>query len=129
MAMIDRLVELSDADEDFFDQDPSLQIPVALSSAEYNFDGLFQHTERLYLAQAKHAAVVKALKTDPKNESRAIGPTVEKEWFLFRPVMQDVCTYAEMFLDERFTFADIHLMHEMLDVRQYGEILANHIED
>lgn len=129
VSMIDRLVALSDADEEFFDDDLTLQLPVALTAAEINFDGLFEFPQRKLLSASTHPAVKKAFKEARRNEIEQIAPTMKKDWFLFRPVVQDVCTYAEMFIDERFSFRDIHLMHEMLDFKQYSEIVANHIED
>lgn len=127
--VVERLVALSDAAAEVFDEDLTLQIPVALTAADINFFGLFDAPQRLLLSNARHKAVRKLLSKPAPSEAEQIGPTIKQEWFLFRPVVQEACSYSEMFVDERFTFRDIHLMHEILDFKQYGEIVANQMED
>lgn len=122
--LIDRLIALTDADpEADFDQLGD-QFTVAFAALEHNLDGLYSITPRMSLSESGHKEVRRLLKKGVHPDSQKIGPNVAKHFFLYRPVMADVCTYAEMFIDERFSFAEIHLMHEMLDVKQFAEITS-----
>lgn len=123
-----RLVDLSDADEDFLD-DLTVQIPLALTALEINVGELFDAPARMQLHGSRHKAVVKILRKEPHADAAKIAPTIQRYWFLYRPVYADICTYAEMFLDERFSFAEIHLMHELLDLKQFNDIVATTQED
>jgi hypothetical protein len=42
-------------------------------------------------------------------------------YFLWRPVLEKMCSYKELFVDEVFTFVDIASMHEALDLQAYDE--------
>ena len=66
-------------------------------------------------------------KDDP--ETDLIGPNIKKYWFLFRPIMGGLCTYSEMFIEEKFSFYDIHRMHEILDVKSFSETVAMERDD
>ena len=130
LELFERLIALSDAQEELFETDLTLQLPVAICAADINFAGLFDAETRMLLHEAKHPAVKKLLNRKiAVDDAPKLAPTVQAEWFLWRPVVQEVCSYTDMFVAERFTFGDIHLMHQMLDLKQYSEILANHVED
>lgn len=40
-------------------------------------------------------------------------------WLIWRPVLAGECSYREMFVDQVFSFNDIHAMHEYLDLKLY----------
>lgn len=128
LGLIDRLCQQSDAPEALFDADLTAQIPVAMTAAEINLAGYFDE-KRMSLAESTHKAVRRAMKKDSLPETKKIAPDVEKYWFLWRPVMAEVCSFDAMFIEERYSFADIHRMHEMLDLKTYQEIVASHVED
>ena len=125
--MIERLIALSDAPDEVFDDDLNNQFVVAFA-AEHNLEGLFDPSDRMLIHESRHRAIRKAFSKDEATDAEKIGPTIKQYWFLYRPVMADLCSYEAMFLDERFSFRDIHEMHEMLDVKQFHEIVANHVE-
>lgn len=123
-----RMIALSDAPDELFDEDLTAQIPVAATALEINLQGYFDQGERLSLGQSTHSAVRKAMRRGENDEAARIGPDVHKYWFLWRPVLAEACSYEAMFVDQRFTFTDIHRMHEMLDVKQFNEIVAAEVE-
>jgi hypothetical protein len=128
MPFIERLCDLTDYPHDGFEDDLTAQMPVAMTALEVNLAGFFPDA-RLALSASHHKAVRKAFKKEEHGDAAKIGPTVRKYWFLYRPVMADVCTYESMFIDERFSFYDIHQMHELLDVKQFSEMVANDTDD
>lgn len=122
--LIDRLIALTDADpEEDFD-DLGDQFTIAFAALEHNLDGLYSVTPRMSLSDSSHREVRKLLAKGIHPDSTKIGPSIAKHFFLYRPVMADLCTYEAMFIDERFSFSEIHLMHELLDVKQFSEITA-----
>lgn len=125
--LIERLRDLSDAPEELFDADLTAQLPVAATAAEIQLDGFFDG-ERMTLAQSTHRAVRKLLAKPDHADGDKIAPNVKKHWFLYRPVYSEMCTYEAMFVDERFSFFDIHRMHELLDLKQLNEIVAHDSE-
>ncbi len=128
LPFIHKLVEMTNAPEELFDDDLTLQFPVALTALAVHLDGFFDPGPRMALAASRHRAVRKAFRQDKDfSDAKKIGPHAAKYWFLYRPVMSEVCTFAEMFVEERFTFLQIHRMHEMLDVQQFNEIVANEV--
>jgi hypothetical protein len=106
--------------EELFEADMTAQIPVAVTAAEINLDGFFDEP-RMMLQNTTHSGVRKSMSKKDHADVPKIGPDVQKYWFLWRPVYSECCTYKEMFVDELFSFYDIHRMHEMLDVKAFGE--------
>lgn len=128
LELLFELVDLSDASEDFFD-DLSLQIPVGVTAFEINTEGLYTAGTRMPLHDSRHKTIVKLNRKAADPDAKKIAPHIEKYWFLYRPVYSDLCSFEAMFLDERFNFAHIHWMHELLDLKQFNEIVANTPED
>jgi hypothetical protein len=122
--LIDRLIALTDADPEADFDDLGNQFTVAFTALEHNLDGLYAITSRMSLADSSHREVRKLLAKSVHPDSAKIGPNIAKHFFLYRPVMADLCSYEAMFIDERFSFAEIHLMHELLDVKQFSEITS-----
>lgn len=125
-AFVDRMIAMSDAPEELFDADLSAQIVVAFEAVKHYTEGLFPETKRMSLTESKHPAIKKALSGKDEPDARAMAPEVSNLWFLYRPVSQSMCTYREMFIDEIFSFKDIHAMHEILDLQQFNELVAHH---
>lgn len=49
-------------------------------------------------------------------------------WLIYRPVIEKMCSYRDMFVEEAFTFAQIHDMHALLDLAAYDNAVSM-IED
>jgi predicted trehalose synthase len=128
LELIFELVELSDADEDFLDN-LTHQIPLAVTALEINSQGLFEAPQRMAFSKTSQRDVVKLLRKPAHPDASKIAPTIEKYWFLYRPVYADLCSYEAMFIAETFSFRDISYMHELLDLRQFNDIVANSLED
>lgn len=127
-SLLDMLVAQSDADDDFFD-DLTLQIPVALTALEINVGSLFAAPARMHVGESRHRAIRKLMRKPAEPDALKIAPKIQRYWFLYRPVVSNLCSYRDMFIDQVFDFPDIHDMHEMLDLMQFNEITANHMED
>ena len=54
-------------------------------------------------------------------EIKALAPDVQEYWFFWRPVVQGICTFSEMWVEEKYTFEEINSMHELLDFKFYAE--------
>lgn len=117
------LVALTDAPDALFDEDLTAIFPVGVTVLEVNLDGFFDG-KRMLLSESRHKEVRKALSKPEHPDTIKIGPDVAEYWFLWRPVFAEVCTYREMFVDEIFSFYDVHRMHEMLDVQQLKEMIS-----
>jgi hypothetical protein len=129
LPMTRELIALSDANEDLFDDDLSAQAAVAISAIDYYTDGLLPMPDRLLLGDSRHRAVRKAFAKGVHTDTQKIAPNVNKQYFLWRPVMCEMCSFADMFIDERFSFRDIHDMNEMLDLKQFQEMVAYDTDD
>jgi hypothetical protein len=127
LPFIEKLCDLTDFPQEGFEDDLTAQIPVAMTALSVNLAGFFD-SERMTLEQSRHKAVRKAMKRDEHEDAGKIGPDVKRYWFLYRPVMAEMCSYDAMLLDNRYSFFDIHRMHELLDVKQFTEIVANDTE-
>lgn len=55
-----------------------------------------------------------------------LAPDISEYWLLWRPVMNNVCSFREMFVDEIFSFEQIFAMHEMLDLRVFDHAYARY---
>jgi hypothetical protein len=53
-----------------------------------------------------------------------LAPEVHELWLLWRPVIAEVATYEAMFVHQYFSFADIHRLHEMLDLKAYDDAVG-----
>ena len=127
--LVSKLVALSNCPQQLLEDDLTAQIPVAVTAAEINLVGFFEQDERRMLSDAQHPAVRKAMRKKDDPETDLIGPNIKKYWFLFRPIMGGLCTYSEMFIEEKFSFYDIHRMHEILDVKSFSETVAMERDD
>lgn len=56
-----------------------------------------------------------------EGERARLAPNVLEHWLFFRPVVEGLCTYREMMVEQIFTFDQIFEMHELLDLKAYDE--------